>query len=326
MSDREKKKGRNRNAVPGDGFLSSTTARLYRRCAAMARPNMAPVRAPSLTSATSIILIVILPALDVVKMAYIYTAVPLHFVDQKWPLGDLGILFSVCYLPRFLVTIAISTWGEWLCVPVLFCGLAASIVMVISPLSLPAVALGCLGCSAAVMNQANRGLVFRRFGHDDDQQRRAMRIFTFFDVTGYSAGAMLGGLIYDQGTFVACSYFQLSVVLIQFVFSLSLPTVWQAMREVCCSKTAKGVANHAAASISTPFTAPVVTVDAVECMADLQTPKAKEVCYKAKEEAERPMKEIATDKAPASIRGAGLLWPASVVFGVTFVNLFVYGT
>ena len=48
-----------------------------------------------------------------------------------------------------------------------------------------------------MLNQAHRGLIYRRFGADEELQRRAMRVFTFFDVVGYSAGALLGGFFFD---------------------------------------------------------------------------------------------------------------------------------
>ena len=73
--------------------------------------------APLLTSPISIALISILPALDVVKMAYIYTAVPLHFVDQGWPLVELGLLLTLCYVPRLLSSFATAQLGDWLGVP-----------------------------------------------------------------------------------------------------------------------------------------------------------------------------------------------------------------
>ena len=159
--------------------------------------------APPLTSPISIALICILPALDVVKMAYIYTAVPLHFVDQGWPLVELGVLLSLCYVPRLLASFATAQLGDWLGVPCTALGVAASVIMFLMPFNRTAVFIGCLGCSMAVMNQAHRGLIFRRFGADEDQLRRAMRTFTFFDVVGYSLGALLGGVLYDEGTFVA---------------------------------------------------------------------------------------------------------------------------
>ena len=65
---------------------------------------------------SSLALVAVLPFLDVVKMAYIYTAVPLHFLDSGWPLTTLGALLSLCYAPRLLVSAGISQTGEWVCV------------------------------------------------------------------------------------------------------------------------------------------------------------------------------------------------------------------
>ena len=58
-----------------------------------------------------------------------YTALPLHFVDSDWPLWQLAALFTLCYLPRVIMTEVFARAGDWLCVPVSAVALASNILM-----------------------------------------------------------------------------------------------------------------------------------------------------------------------------------------------------
>ena len=244
----------------------------------------------AMLSAQSVILVAMLPFLDVVKMAYIYTAVPLHFIDASWPLTTLGAILSMCYVPRVIVSAAISRFGDFLCVPVTFASFIASACMALHPNELAAVWVGCLGSSMGVVVQAHRGLLYRTFGGDDANQRRAMRIFTFFDVVGYSCGALLGGVLYDYGGFSSCAIFQLVIIGLQCFLSAALPVTRASLR------------------------------DAVSRLAGRRSLR--------NDERSSPAASTRDEPAVAhlmSVRAAGICLPTAVMVGVTFVNLFVYG-
>lgn len=61
-----------------------------------------PVSVP-LCSTQSAILLVALPTLNLWALMWVYTAVPLHFLDNGWPLWQVGMLLTLCYAPRLLV-------------------------------------------------------------------------------------------------------------------------------------------------------------------------------------------------------------------------------
>ena len=73
-------------------------------------------RVVSLCTPQSLLIIGVFPFLNVCSFTWVYTAVPLHFLDSGWPLTTLGALLSLCYAPRLLVSAGISQTGEWVCV------------------------------------------------------------------------------------------------------------------------------------------------------------------------------------------------------------------
>lgn len=291
--------------------------------------------APPLASIVSVELLCMLPALDAVKMAYMYTSVPLHFVDQRWPLDELGLMLTLAYVPRLLFTYVTAVAGDWVCVPGVAVGLVSSLVMACWPMNRLCVYVGVLGASGAMMTQPHRGLVFRRFGCDDGQQRRAMRVFTFSEVCGYSAGAMLGGVLYDRGTFVACAWFQAAAMATQLCLTWTLPPVWQVTRAALCHRPTRVVASESQTAAANATIAPLDACAVTPTTAVAVLPAdATESVAAGKPAAQLPDLEKASppvthtpraSSSPASLRAAGVLVPASLVFAVTFTNLFVYG-
>ena len=83
--------------------------------------------------------------------------------------------------------------------------------------------------------------------------------------------------------------------------------------------------------------APSIAVDAksIEATIDVAAVDTTDVhptsttaeCYEGKDkvEAAAEAQEDATPPVPTSIMGAGVAMPASMIFGATFINLFVYG-
>ena len=71
----------------------------------------------AICSPRSILLCVILPLTNVTSMLWCYTALPLHFLDSEWPLWQLSLLLTVCYVPRVVGVIAFTRVGDWLCAP-----------------------------------------------------------------------------------------------------------------------------------------------------------------------------------------------------------------
>lgn len=182
--------------------------------------------APGICNLQSAVLVFVIPFLDVMKMAYVYTAVPLHFLDSDWPLWQLGLLISGAYIPRVPISGMIARIGDWVCAPVTLLASAASFAMAVFPDRRLAVIVGVTATSASVMIQAHKGLCYSRFGSSSAQQTRVLRVFTIFDVLGYSLGAMLGGVLYDSGGFSTCALFQLAIVVTQSTLTFALPVVW----------------------------------------------------------------------------------------------------
>ena len=162
----------------------------------------------SLCTPQSLLIIGVFPFLNVCSFTWVYTAVPLHFLDRGWPLWQLGLLLTVCFVPRIVTSALVIALGDWASSP--FCGLGAalSLLMVIWPNDLRMVWIGIFGVCSAVNAPVYRSLLYSRFESSGSwQQQRALRIFTLADTLGYSCGPFLGGLFYDTGGFAACATF-----------------------------------------------------------------------------------------------------------------------
>jgi hypothetical protein len=71
------------------------------------------------------------------------------------------------------------------------------------------------------------GLAYKRFnaGGSVDQHVRALRVLSASEVTGYSVGTVIGGVIYDLGGWTACSWFQFACLGVQLICALSSTSV-----------------------------------------------------------------------------------------------------
>lgn len=188
---------------------------------------------PSLCSFQSLLLLVVLPYLDIVRMSYMYTAVPLYWIDSMWPYWQLGLMLSLFYVPfRMIGTALLRPLGDWWCVPCTAIGAASSLLMAVRPGCRFCVMVGCIGNSMCVMvHTAHRTLVHRRFGQWPTQQVRAMRLLTFWDTFGYSCGALIGGVLYDLGGFGVAAWFQFLIIFVECLGTATLLPVHDSFRE-----------------------------------------------------------------------------------------------
>ena len=182
----------------------------------------------------SIVLICVLPYTEICGFLWCYTALPLHFVDSNWPLWQLAVLLTLCYLPRVAMTEVFARVGDWLCVPVSAVALASNILMAIHPDSLAVICLATCATCTSLCPTVLRSLVFRRFADSGEWQRqRALRIFTLADTFGYATAPFIGGVLYDNGGLRACASFALATSALGVVLPLgltvyrrSLPRQW----------------------------------------------------------------------------------------------------
>eukprot|EP00959_Pyramimonas_sp_CCMP1952_P383817 8043686-Pyramimonas_sp.AAC.1 len=99
-------------------------------------------------------------------MAWIYTAVPLYWIDRRWSLLSLGLVLSLAYVPRMLMAACVRRFGDWLLVPAYVLAATASVPVLIYPTNMTALVVGLYGCSLTVNTQAFRSLVYVLYGHE----------------------------------------------------------------------------------------------------------------------------------------------------------------
>ena len=193
------------------------------------RSAAAPSAAPTpLCSRESTTLLCVLPYCNIAGWLWVYTALPLHFVDRDWPLWQLALLLSLCYVPRATAVAMYARAGDWTCVPMKALALAGSVLMVIWPRSLTVVWIGICLLASSVCPTAYRSLVFARFVDDGEWQlQRAMRIFTLSDTVGYASAPFVGGVLYDFGGLRACAVFAAATSAIALVLPVGLGVVRQ---------------------------------------------------------------------------------------------------
>jgi len=90
---------------------------------------------PSLHSPESVLLIVLLPILDYNRLLYIYSCLPLHFVDLEWSLWSLTALLFLSALVRNLVAYLIERSGDRVAIPMLVVVAITSAGMAFRPYS-----------------------------------------------------------------------------------------------------------------------------------------------------------------------------------------------
>ena len=159
-----------------------------------------------LCNVQSFIMLCVLPFFNIMTFLWAYTALPLAWLDQDWPLWQLALLLTVAYVPRVAGTVAIRYIGDWLCVVGWSMAAVFNTWMLLRPTSLPAVWAATIATASAVCPTAHRSLVYSRFlGSGEWQMQRALRIYTFADTLGYACAPFIGGLLYDSGGLRACA-------------------------------------------------------------------------------------------------------------------------
>jgi hypothetical protein len=105
-----------------------------------------------------VLLIVLLPILDYNRLLYIYSCLPLHFVDMEWSLWSLTALLFLSALIRNLVAFLIERSGDWVAVPMLAAVAIASAGMAVLPNSYVAVFIAMFVSQVVKCYQPNRGM------------------------------------------------------------------------------------------------------------------------------------------------------------------------
>ena len=171
----------------------------------------------------SIVIIGILPYTEICGFLWCYTALPLHFVDSQWPLWQLATLFTLCYIPRVIMTEVFVRLGDWICVPICAIALLSNIMMLLYPESLAAVSFAICATCTSLCPTALRGFAHTRFADSGEWQlQRALRILTLADTFGYATAPFIGGVLYDAGGLRACAGFALATTTLGTVLPLSL--------------------------------------------------------------------------------------------------------
>ena len=192
----------------------------------------------------SVVLLVVLPTLDMLRLAYMYTALPLHYLDMGWNTEILGILFTLFFVMRLPINWFLTYSGVWLSVPFLVVDFALTIAMVAQPDSKWVVFASCLFAQGTKMIQAYKQLAFQKFAGQPKLHMRAMKMLTTCEVVGYSAGTFFGGLLYDMGSWSACAVYQSAITIAMVLLTAWLPSVRQDFKSKsrCCCASKETVA------------------------------------------------------------------------------------
>ena len=175
-------------------------------------------------------LLVLVPVLNMWAMGIFYTALPLFWLDQGWPLLSLGILMGLGNAGRVLFTSnLIRFFGDWAVLPwmcVLICG---SCVLAARPMEMWAVCVGIAANQNGQFMLALRGLSFFAFSGTRSGTRgslelhnRALRVLTMAEVCGYASSTFIGGVLYEFGGWTACVWWMISMQALQIVGLASL--------------------------------------------------------------------------------------------------------
>jgi hypothetical protein len=153
---------------------------------------------PSLSSVEALVLLAALPILDYNRLLYIYSCLPLHFLEQGWPLWQLSALLCGSAVARNPVAWAVEKRGDGLCVPLLGLAAVASTWMAKEPNSKAAVLVAIALGQAVKCQQPLRGMCARVYSRWPAHHEGALRIMTVTDVAGYSSAAFWGGVLYER--------------------------------------------------------------------------------------------------------------------------------
>jgi len=130
---------------------------------------MAP-RVIGLCSPQSAALLTVLPFCNICGFLWIYTALPLVWVDVGWPLWQLSTLLTVVYIPRVAMTTLTARVGDWICVPMSALAAALNLNMLLQPDSLAAVVIAVSATCVSLNPPAYRSLVYSRFSESGTEQ------------------------------------------------------------------------------------------------------------------------------------------------------------
>ena len=151
----------------------------------VASAGAVPLSVP-LCGSASFPLVAVLPFCNIASFLWVYTALPLHFLDSGWPLWQLSLLLTTVYVPRVAMQVVTRRHGEWVCAPMGLAAAASNLLFVARPHSLVALWLAVSAACAALNPTAFRGLLHDRFSPGGEWQvKRALRYFTFAETLGY---------------------------------------------------------------------------------------------------------------------------------------------
>lgn len=221
-----------------------------------------PVEAPpivALCNLESVILLCVLPFSNICGFLWCYTALPLAFVDNGWPLWQLSVMLTAIYAPRVLVTIISKRVGDWVCAPLAGVAALLNMLMLIWPGSIAVVWCATSATCASQCPTAYRSLLYARFSASGKwQTQRASRIFTLADTLGYACAPFVGGLLYDGGGLRLCAVFACATSVMGTVLPFSLTVFRRSLVRAGRSAVASaaGIGERAAIEI-----APVAQAD-----------------------------------------------------------------
>jgi uncharacterized membrane protein len=286
-------------------------------------------------------LLVVIPICNMWAMGWVYTALPLFWLDQGWSLLSLGTLMGLGNAGRAVFTSnLIRYFGDWAVLPwmcVLICG---GVVTAARPYEMWAVCVGIAACQNGQFMLALRGLSFFAFSgtgrlrtsaaecstdftttttsstrdgscHDPEHgslelHNQALRVLTMSEVCGYASATFIGGVLYEVGGWVTCVWWMLAMQAIQIVGLASMAVVREDFRVWWTSSGSSKLATHTTA-------AEIQVVVSVEAETETEAKKTKRGAVE---------KNTAKDEdrlAMYSIRG-----PFAWVIIVHFLNVSAY--
>jgi MFS family permease len=191
---------------------------------------------PAADQAQALCLLFLIPYLNEVKDSWEFAAVPLHFLQQGWPIWLWGTTIAVATLCRLPMNALVMRYGDWLLAPLLTVAAGCAAYMLSRPMELPAVVLGVAAGHCMDTGQAEHSLCYRWCGAVSDERsskrrRHRLRWMAFSATAGYSTGALFGGSIYELGGFRACAALQFTLCCSLAVLMCGLPVVHEAFRE-----------------------------------------------------------------------------------------------
>ena len=205
-------------------------------------------------------LLFITPFVNELKDSWEFAAVPLHFLQQGWPMWLWGMTIAIATLLRVPMN-ALLTWqGDWLIVILLAMATACAVCMLVWPDSPAAVVVGVAAGHCVDTTQVQASLCYRWSADGSSERRKsALRLMAFSATLGYSTGALMGGGLYESAGYTGCAVLQLCNCGSLTVVTASLPVVHASFLEWWhgdFAVTAVAAASEHAKSKAPTFSAP----------------------------------------------------------------------